>query len=56
MLLAHIFHNEPNKDNKFAVAGTGLIMVGTMVLISFALYVYSNVLASPFNLYLQVLA
>jgi hypothetical protein len=35
------------------VLGTGVLMVATMMLISFALYVYSNVLASPFNLFLQ---
>jgi hypothetical protein len=53
MLLAHVLHNEPNQENKFGVLTTGLIMLVAMLLISFALYVYSNVLASPFNLYLQ---
>jgi hypothetical protein len=53
MLLAHLLHNEPNKESKFGVAATGLIMLVTMSIIAFALYVYSNVLASPFNHYLQ---
>lgn len=53
MLLAHILHNEPTQDNKFGVIGTGLIMLATMFILSFALYVYANVMASPFNLFLQ---
>jgi len=53
MLLAHLLHNEPNQQNKFGVAATGLIMLVTMLLVAYALYVYSNVLASPFNLDLQ---
>lgn len=56
MLLAHILHNQPNQENKFGVAGTGVVMVGFMVIISYAMYVYANVIGSPFNMFLQVLS
>ncbi len=54
MLGAHLLHNEPNRASKFDVFGVGLIMLGSMIVISFGMYVYCNVLKSPFNLYLQV--
>lgn len=56
MLLAHILHNQPNQENKFGVAGTAVVMVGFMVIISYAMYVYANVIGSPFNMFLQVLS
>ena len=54
MLISNFIHNQPDRKSNFDVIGAGLIMLGSMIVVSYGLYVYSNVLGSPFNMYAQV--
>lgn len=54
MLISNFIHNQPDHKSNFDVIGAGLIMLGSMIVISYGLYVYSNVLGSPYNMYAQV--
>ena len=54
MLLLQLLGNKPGQTNLDIFAAGG-VLLGTMVVLSFGMYVYANVGKSPHELYLQVL-
>ena len=56
MIVANVIHNQPGLSSRFSVAGAGAVLLGSMLLISYALYVFANVMKSPHSMYLQHLS
>lgn len=54
MLITDVLHNNPNRGSDFNVIGAGLVMFVSMMLISYAMYVYAMVLQSPHEMFIQV--
>ena len=56
MIIANVIHNQPSYPSHFNVLGAGATILASMLAISFAMYVYSNVMKSPHEMYLQHLS
>ena len=56
MIVANFIHNQPGVASHFNVLGAGATLLGSMLLLAYGLYVYSNVMKSPHDMYLQHLS
>jgi len=54
MLVANVLHDSPNSPPHFHILLAGVTMLGSMLVISYGMYVYANVMKSPHDMYLQV--
>lgn len=55
MIVANVIHNQPGASY-FNVLGAGATLLGSIILVAYALYVYSNVMKSPHDMFLQHLS
>lgn len=53
MVVLQLLGNKPSETN-INIFGAGGVLLGTMLVLAFGTYVYSNVVKSPHQLYLQV--
>ena len=54
MVIANVLHDSPNSPPHFNILGAGATMLGSMLVISYGMYVYANVMKTPHEMYLQV--